>query len=705
MRLLPVAVLSLAPVFAVAQTTPTASSSTTASDTVASTTAAASASTLTSQAPSSVTAGLLDAASQLITITTTGPNTAPLPSVTGSVFVSFPAPQPYVTPTLPAWGAFWSYSQPPIPATSTTAAAPPTFTVSGGSAAALAAAPQEREYTFNIGYAAGAPAGFHRRLLVINNQYPGPLIEANQGDTVVVHVNNGLDIPQTIHWHGMRQNGTNVMDGVPGFSQCAIPAGGSFTYRFQVDGEMGTYWYHSHYGNTLADGLVGGLLIHAKNDPLVQGVDYDDDQVVYIGDFMNDDSEVIIENETNILTPYRGIPFVVEPDAVLINGIGQANCNNAQRGVPCTQNHPAEVNVIAGKQTRLRLINHSGQALIRFSIDNHQLRVIEADDTGVESVWVNEIPVGAGQRYSVVVQANQGAAGSSFWIRAHVATFCINPLATVNGVGILRYTDAAGGSVGLADPTTQPWSNLKIPNVAVCQDLDDDGTALVPLIKENAPTTTSQTAVMNSLFGIFVDPNTHTAFMGFGMNGVAYKNYINNPLLTRVMDGIAIGGNEVASVTFDGQGSADLIINVLDPPPIGHPFHLHGRPFYIVKRGSGAMTSTLWALTRSTAATTTNPLRRDTIVIPQWSYAVLRIKLDDPGVWPLHCHIGWHLAAGKMAAVVIGSAAVKTFSRPADWAALCDGTDPNVIGPGRRSDMSYMPPEARAPYKVNTVVG
>lgn len=58
----------------------------------------------------------------------------------------------------------------------------------------------------------------------------GPLIEANEGDTIIVHVENNLDMPQSIRtypswsrlrvdWHGMLQNGTGYMDGVPGFTQ------------------------------------------------------------------------------------------------------------------------------------------------------------------------------------------------------------------------------------------------------------------------------------------------------------------------------------------------------------------------------------------------------------------------------------------------------------------------------------------------------
>jgi FtsP/CotA-like multicopper oxidase with cupredoxin domain len=37
-----------------------------------------------------------------------------------------------------------------------------------------------------------APDGFSRPMLVFNNQYPGPLIEANWGDTIKVTVINNL---------------------------------------------------------------------------------------------------------------------------------------------------------------------------------------------------------------------------------------------------------------------------------------------------------------------------------------------------------------------------------------------------------------------------------------------------------------------------------------------------------------------------------
>lgn len=52
--------------------------------------------------------------------------------------------------------------------------------------------------------------------------------------------------------------------------------------------------------------------------------------------------------------------------------------------------------------------------------------------------------------------------------------------------------------------------------------------------------------------------------------------------------------------------------------------------FYIVARGSGSL-----SLDDADGITynTSNPVRRDTLVIPADSYAVLRFENDNPGVW------------------------------------------------------------------------
>ena len=47
-----------------------------------------------------------------------------------------------------------------------------------------------------------------------NRQYPGPLIQANQGDILYVRFKNEIDLPSAVHWHGIRLE--NWSDGVPG---------------------------------------------------------------------------------------------------------------------------------------------------------------------------------------------------------------------------------------------------------------------------------------------------------------------------------------------------------------------------------------------------------------------------------------------------------------------------------------------------------
>ena len=84
---------------------------------------------------------------------------------------------------------------------------------------------------------------------MVNGQFPGPMIEANWGDTIQVTVHNQITGPEegtSLHWHGLLQKTTPFMDGVPAVQQCPIAPGSSFTYQFNAD-LYGTSWYHSHY--------------------------------------------------------------------------------------------------------------------------------------------------------------------------------------------------------------------------------------------------------------------------------------------------------------------------------------------------------------------------------------------------------------------------------------------------------------------------
>src|SRR5271163_1698012 len=81
-------------------------------------------------------------------------------------------------------------------------------------------------YNWNVDWVTAAPDGVSRPVIGINGKWPCPPIEATVGDTVVVHLTNNLGNESTsLHFHGISQKGSQVMDGPSGVTQCPIPPG------------------------------------------------------------------------------------------------------------------------------------------------------------------------------------------------------------------------------------------------------------------------------------------------------------------------------------------------------------------------------------------------------------------------------------------------------------------------------------------------
>ncbi|KAA8605079.1 copper oxidase [Salipiger aestuarii] len=111
---------------------------------------------------------------------------------------------------------------------------------------------------------------------------PGPVIRAAQGDRLERRLVNDLNVPTSIHWHGIRID--NAMDGVAGLTQDPVPPGHSFDYAFDLP-DAGTYWYHAHTNSMeqVARGLSGALIVEETTPP-----DVDRDEVLMIDDWLID---------------------------------------------------------------------------------------------------------------------------------------------------------------------------------------------------------------------------------------------------------------------------------------------------------------------------------------------------------------------------------------------------------------------------------
>lgn len=117
--------------------------------------------------------------------------------------------------------------------------------------------------------------------------FPGRTLRYKQGERLSLDLVNDLPAATSVHWHGIRID--NAMDGVPGLTQPAIPAGDTFTYDFALP-DAGTYWYHSHLQavEQMERGLYGALIVEEADAP-----DVDRDLVLMLDDIrFTDDAQV-----------------------------------------------------------------------------------------------------------------------------------------------------------------------------------------------------------------------------------------------------------------------------------------------------------------------------------------------------------------------------------------------------------------------------
>ncbi|RHZ82360.1 hypothetical protein Glove_109g413 [Diversispora epigaea] len=499
--------------------------------------------------------------------------------------------------------------------------------------------PTTRYYNFELKVKKLSPDGFERPVWTFNGQYPGPLIHCNKGDRLVINVTNNLGEPTAIHWHGIYQRGTNWYDGTAGQTQCPIPNGVSFTYNYTLE-QSGTYWYHSHFVTQYVDGLVGPLIIQDPDDPYYHS--YQEDYLITLSDWYHSSSASLFLQR---VTPhYRG--FDPYPDAALISGRGQYNCSSSAAGSHCNPNvTPAIYNVQKGKKYRFRIISTSAYAHFVFSIDNHPLKVIEVEGIPVKDVSdsiVKVLPINVGQRYSVILNANQPI--TNYYIRANILESCldlkdysINSNSSINytSIGVLHYLGA-----GRNKPTSSPYIfPLNYP--ISCSGLNES--VIRPYEDRPAPTNVTDRFLLN----ITIIHNDEDDIDILGINNASFVSTFGNPTIQRIMRRENFADFEKTQNVYDydtPHGCVEIIL--LNPLNAFHPFHLHGHSFWLVASGTGIDPENL------TTFNLVNPVIRDTVIMPGKSHMVIRYLADNPGVWAFHCHIEWHRELGLVAQLI-----------------------------------------------------
>ena len=82
-----------------------------------------------------------------------------------------------------------------------------------------------KTFTLDVNYTNAAPDGYDMRMMLANGVIDFPII-IETGDDVEITVINNMDVPTSLHWHGIFQEGTPWYDGAAGVTQCPIQPGG-----------------------------------------------------------------------------------------------------------------------------------------------------------------------------------------------------------------------------------------------------------------------------------------------------------------------------------------------------------------------------------------------------------------------------------------------------------------------------------------------
>ncbi|KAI9019507.1 Cupredoxin [Phycomyces nitens] len=562
-----------------------------------------------------------------------------------------------------------------------------------------------KQFTLNITSIHHNPdcSNYTGNVLALNGLIPGPPIIVTKGDRVQVTVNNNLPPPPSnasaeqdmtshasIHFHGIRQYGSTEADGVPFLTQVPIAPGGFYVYDFKVTNQAGTYLYHAHVGmqemsvygaiivyeSPEADPAQRALLDTPQKKLKAYGSTYDDERTIVLSEWWHRDR---VEFEKYLLGPtFNGI---WEAESILLNG--KTVYQPIQTKPDACKGYDI-IPVERNKTYRIRVIGATAFRTLGFAIANHSLTIIEVDGEPVEPYVTSFLEVASGQRFSVLITADQEPTDYSIgttrrWTDATVP-------ATSNGYAVLRYQ---------ANPPSPPrrrslWSRNSVQNDVVLQQpkgsfvfapekvgwIWDKLTPFYGAYHETRRPA-DRTVVLRSTDEKLADGSTR-----WFVNGISFKdpknNYLSQVLNETRAELVAmededpeyangydpksgmypVRQHEIVDFVLQSTHSATL-------PCRSHPWHTHGHSHWEISYGAGdydhdkhgALRSehpvhrdvTLVYPTTSQNYTASNPAPADGSIGCGWSK--IRIFADNPGIWALHCHNTAHMFMGMMVAI------------------------------------------------------
>lgn len=440
-----------------------------------------------------------------------------------------------------------------------------------------------------------------------NGESPGPLIRVPQNATIVVRFHNRIDLPSTVHWHGVRLD--NRYDGVPGITQEAVAPGDSFTYRVHFP-DAGVYWYHPHVREDIeqAMGLFGNMIVDSPDPDYYSPAN--EEQVLILDDLlMNADSL---------------IPFgKAAPDFALMGRVGNVLLvNSAPRYA---------LAVHRGAVVRFYLTNVASSRTYNLSFGGAPIKVVASDVSRFErEEAVPSVVIAPAERY--IVQVRFPRPGRYALVNAVQAVnhFQGEFIPEVDTLGIVTVdSTAASPDYGA------PFATMRT-NGAVVRDIDryrpyfakpPDRTFTLTIRPHDLPLATVQFMNVDTAYFAPVE----------WVDAMPDMNWLSTATqLTWVIRDEATG-KENMDIDWHVRAGSVVKLRIYNDPhsfhPMQHPIHLHGQRMLVIARDGVATKNLVW---------------KDTAIIPVGQTVDLLIDASNPGAWMLHCHIAEHLGSGMM---------------------------------------------------------
>ena len=439
-------------------------------------------------------------------------------------------------------------------------------------------------------------------------------------------------------------------------------------------GSAGSYFYHSHVGFQ-AVSAAGPLIIEDKKVPF----QYDADRIFFLQELFN-------KTDASVEQGVQAVPLVWsgETNGFIINGQTISNYG-------ITDPKSAQIPIISvdpKKKYRLRFIGASALTYAAIGIEDHSaLEVIEADGSYTKPHNTTFLQLGSGQRFSTILHTKTCAElAYSSQLDYYIQVESRERPANTTNYAILRYNN-------ICNIKARTNSNISTTSYPLTKPVNLPPTVdgfldyvLEPLSKNDFPSASEVTrrVVLNiqQIDDQWIvwrdsnvtwtdnanDPSPHTSpnqpyLVSLYENASAYLPSYSDALKNGGRDPTTntfpANPGEVLEIVFQNLGTLNTTGTAGGTLDI-HPWHAHGNHYYDAGSGPGAFSPDVL----ESRLKDTTPVLRDTTILYRYNgsttvggkqgWRAWRLRVEQPGVWMIHCHTLQHMLMGMQTVWVVG---------------------------------------------------